>query len=153
MLPRGPQCPTAGAAILYRIKRVQRDGIRAPLPSRASPQQAGETRKGEYNMIVEDERKIIEAEITRLEKRWEEAQELYGITGSPSTDRTMHKYDVLKNALENYLYDRRLEAKEKSLVICEEQLRKLKKRIELLKDSGLIAGNVAEDLLRIIRGS
>ena len=50
--------------------------------------------------IDEEERAIIMAEIYRLTKAYDEAQERYGITGSPSTDRTMDKYQTLIMALE-----------------------------------------------------
>ena len=56
-------------------------------------------------MIDNDERPIIEDEISRLERLWREAQERYGITGSRSTERTMHRYDTLIRALKRSLND------------------------------------------------
>ena len=50
--------------------------------------------------IDDEERAIILAEIYRLQKAYDNAQERYGTTGSPSTDRTMHKYQTLMMALE-----------------------------------------------------
>lgn len=52
-----------------------------------------------------EEREIIETEIERMQKAWEDAQERYGITGSRSSERTMTKYRVLINALEKSLKD------------------------------------------------
>lgn len=51
------------------------------------------------------ERKIILDEIARLDRLWREAQERYGITGSRSTERTMHRYDTLIRALNRALND------------------------------------------------
>ena len=48
-------------------------------------------------------RKIVEKEIKRLERAWKDAQDRYAYTGSSSTDRTMYKYSVLKDALEKSL--------------------------------------------------
>lgn len=51
------------------------------------------------------ERKIILDEIKRLDRLWREAQERYGVTGSRSTERTMHRYDTLIRALNRALND------------------------------------------------
>ena len=51
------------------------------------------------------ERKIILDEIARLDRLWREAQERYGVTGSRSTERTMHRYDTLIRALNRALND------------------------------------------------
>ena len=51
------------------------------------------------------ERKIILDEIARLDRLWREAQERYGVTGSCSTERTMHRYDTLIRALNRALND------------------------------------------------
>lgn len=56
-------------------------------------------------MIDNDERRIIEEEIARLERLWQDAQERYGITGSRTTERTMHRYDTLIRALNRALND------------------------------------------------
>lgn len=48
-------------------------------------------------------RKIIEKEIKRLDRAWKDAQDRYAYTGSSSTDRTMYKYSVLRDALEKSL--------------------------------------------------
>ena len=48
---------------------------------------------------MDDSQKIVEKEIERLERYYRDAQDRYAYTGSPSTDRTMYKYSVLKDAL------------------------------------------------------
>lgn len=96
------------------------------------------------------EKKIIEAEIDRLEKRWEEAHELYGITGSASTERTMIKYDVLKNALEDFLYHRQDEADHRMIIRQQEQLLKLKNTVYRFAAIGRIPADVANVLTNII---
>lgn len=52
-----------------------------------------------------EDRRIIEDEIARLDRLWREAQERYGVTGSRSTERTMHRYDTLIRALNRALND------------------------------------------------
>lgn len=46
---------------------------------------------------------IIRNEIKRLEQAYRNKQDLYAYTGSRSTDNTMYKYSVLKDALEKSL--------------------------------------------------
>lgn len=96
------------------------------------------------------ERKIIEDEIKRLEKKYEDAHELYGITGSASTDHTMHKYDVLKTALENYLYHRQEDTDRKMIIQQQEQLLKLKNTINRFAITGKIPADAANVLTNII---
>lgn len=55
--------------------------------------------------MIDNDRKIIEDEIGRLERLWQDAQERYGITGSRSSERTMHRYDTLIRALNRALND------------------------------------------------
>lgn len=76
-------------------------------------------------MITKEDRKIIEAEIAALDKKYDDAHELYGITGSRSTERTMTKYDVLRNALEQYLYHTADESRERTILRQQDQLRRL----------------------------
>ena len=74
-------------------------------------------------MIRDYERKIVEDEIARLERAYTDAQERYGITGSASTDRTMTKYSVLRDVLEDALTGNRDASKDKMLDRQLEQLR------------------------------
>lgn len=55
--------------------------------------------------MTDEGRKIIEKEIERLKKAYDDAQERYAYSGSASTDRTMYKYQVLQSALEESLAD------------------------------------------------
>ena len=41
-----------------------------------------------------EERQIIKDEIARLERRWMEAWERYGVTSSRSTEKTMRRYGI-----------------------------------------------------------
>ena len=106
-------------------------------------------KEGEVGVITKEDRKIIEAEIDRLDKRYEEAHELYGITGSASTERTMNKYDTLKNALENYIYNRTDESHERTITRQWDQLKRLKDFVE--KHRIDMAPEVYVELIKIIR--
>ena len=53
--------------------------------------------------MSDDSQKIVEKEIKRLERAYRDAQDRYAYTGSQSTDRTMYKYSVLRDALEKSL--------------------------------------------------
>lgn len=79
--------------------------------------------------LSDDDRRIIEAEIDRLDLAYRNAQERYGITGSRSTDRTMYKYQVLQNALENYLTGNADRSKERMIAHQQDQLRSLKEAV------------------------
>lgn len=55
--------------------------------------------------MTDEGRKIIEKEIERLKKAYDDAQERYAYSGSASTDRTMYKYSVLRDVLEKAIAD------------------------------------------------
>ena len=55
--------------------------------------------------MIDTDRKIIEDEIGRLERLWQDAQERYAYTESRSTERTMRRYSVLVRALNRALND------------------------------------------------
>lgn len=57
-------------------------------------------------MFEDDEIKIIEDEIARMQMAYNNAQERYGFSGSRSSERTMTKYRVLMDALEKVLAER-----------------------------------------------
>lgn len=103
-------------------------------------------------MIIDKDRKIIEAEIDRLEKRYRDAQESYGITGSRSTDRTMYKYQVLQNALENFLTGNADRAKDNALMRQWDQLRNLKEAIGEIYRKGDMSPDAYVRLTGIIMG-
>ena len=101
-------------------------------------------------MIIDEDRRIIEQEIDRLELGYRNAQERYGSTGSPSSDRTMHKYDVLKTALENYLYDRDKDSTRKSMLRYQDQLVRAHRMVEDSFRRGKIAEAAYVELVRIL---
>ena len=101
-------------------------------------------------MIGKLETKIIQAEIDRLGTAWENAHEKYGITGSASTDRTMYKYDVLKNALENYLYRREEDANERTMYRYLDQLERAHKKVEDSYRAGKIEAQAYAEIVRIL---
>lgn len=102
-------------------------------------------------MILDEDRKIIEQEIDRLERRYRDAQESYAYSGSASTDRTMHKYDTIKNALENYLYRREDDAHERTILIMTDQLRQIRDAIGDAYRGGKIDGETYVKLTDILR--
>ena len=103
-------------------------------------------------MVRDEERKIIEQEIDRLEMGWRNAQERYGITGSRSTDRTMYKYDVIKNALENYLNNNADSSKERMIQNQQDQLYKIKEAIGKGYREGLLHSSIYVQIMDILRG-
>ena len=103
-------------------------------------------------MIRDYERKIVEDEIARLERAYRDAQERYGITGSASTDRTMTKYSVLRDVLEDALTGNRDASKDKMLDRQLEQLRKIRDTIQTALRARTIQEDVAMEILETIRG-
>ena len=101
--------------------------------------------------MIERDRRIIEAEIARLEGLWQDAQERYGVTGSRSTDKTMTKYRVLQEALESVLNDNKTQAVEHSNARMLNQLAKLLEAVEHYAKSGRLPADAANVLTRIIR--
>lgn len=100
--------------------------------------------------MIDSDRKIIEAEIERLEGLWQAAQERYGVTGSRSTDKTMTKYRVLQEALESTLNDNRLLALEHSNALMMNQLANLRQIIARMTEAGKIPVDVAKLLTQIL---
>lgn len=103
-------------------------------------------------MIRDYEKKIVEDEITRLERLYADAQERYGVTGSASTDRTMTKYSVLRDVLEDALTGNRDASKDKMLDRQMEQLRKIRDTVQTALRARTIQEDVALEILEIIRG-
>lgn len=101
-------------------------------------------------MLTKEDRKIIEDEINRLETAWENAHEKYGFTGSPSTERTMQKYDTLRNALENYLYKREDSAAERAMIRYQDQLVRVHKKVEDSYRAGRIEPAAYAEIIRIL---
>ena len=94
-------------------------------------------------MIDNDERKIVEEEIARLERLWQDAQERYGYTGSRSTNRTMTKYRVIMNALELVLNDERYARLEEDRNQMFNRLMAAKHLVQRMAQAGRIPADVA----------
>lgn len=101
--------------------------------------------------MIESDRRIIEAEIARLEGLWQDAQERYGVTGSRSTDKTMTKYRVLQEALESVLNDNAKQAMTQSNAHMLNQLTNLLQTIQRYAQANRIPVDVANVLIQIIR--
>lgn len=99
-------------------------------------------------MIIKEDRKIIENEIRRLEIAY--AQEKYGCTGSPSTEKTMQKYDVLRNALENFLYDRDKDSTRSAMLRYQDQLIRAHRKVDDCFRAGDIRDRAYADIVRIL---
>ena len=96
------------------------------------------------------DRKIIEAEIERLDRLWQDAQERYGYTGSRSTDRTMTKYRVLRNALELVLNDERYARLEEDRNRMFNQLMAAKHLVQGMAQAGRIPADVATMIVMVL---
>lgn len=94
--------------------------------------------------------KIIQTEIATLERRHENAHERYGMTGSASSDKTVHKLQVLIDALHETLYHNRESATDKALIRERETLRDVRRQIEFFREGRLISADVAENLMKIV---
>ena len=101
--------------------------------------------------MIESDRRIIEAEIARLEGLWQAAQERYGVTGSRSTDKTMTKYRVLQEALESVLNDNKTQAVEHSNARMLNQLTQLNQLVVRFAEAGRLPADVANVLTQVIR--
>jgi hypothetical protein len=95
--------------------------------------------------------RIIEAEISRLEAAYRDAQERYAYTGSPSTDRTMHKYQVLQTALEEYLTRNSDKSKQRMIETQQGQLYRIKQAVERMRGKD-ISFDAAAELMMILMG-
>lgn len=103
-------------------------------------------------MLTREDQQIIEAEISRLETRYREAQDRYAYSGSASTDRTMYKYQVLQHALENYLTNNEDRSKDRMLISQQDQLHRLKEAIGAAYRAQKIDSEIYIKLMDILRG-
>jgi hypothetical protein len=101
-------------------------------------------------MITAEDRKIIEAELDRLDLAYRNAQDRYAYSGSASTDRTMHKYQVLQTALENYLTNNADRSKDRMIARQQDQLRSLKEAVGEIYRKGDMNPNAYTWLTSII---
>lgn len=101
-------------------------------------------------MITAEDRKIIEAEIDRLDLAYRNAQDRYAYSGSASTDRTMYKYQLISRALENYLTGNEDRSKDNLIQRQQDQLRRLRDTVGELFRAGDIRDTAYTALLKII---
>ena len=101
-----------------------------------------------------DARKIVEKEISRLELAYRNAQDRYAYSGSASTDNTMYKYSVLRDALEKSLAGPTDE--EERLMRRIENLRQIihnaQQYVKQLEKDGEILPGYAGRIARILEG-
>lgn len=102
-------------------------------------------------MLIAEDQKIIEAEISRLEKAYKDAQDRYAYTGSASTDRTMYKYQTLQHALENYITNNEDKSKDRMLIAQQDQLYRLKEAIGAAYRAQRMDGDTYLQLMDILR--
>jgi len=103
---------------------------------------------------MDDSRKIVEKEIQRLERCYRDAQDRYAYTGSRSTDNTMYKYSVLRDALEKSLAgpsdeEDRLRRMYDGL---HERIANAEHEIKRLRDDRDLLPGYADKLIRILEG-
>lgn len=105
-----------------------------------------------YQNKTEQEQKIIQAEIDRCRRKYENAQVYYAY-GSRSAERTMEKYATLQNALESYFDARDIqsELRDKLLEIGE-AMKRAEKQMELYGEKSLPVRQVIADVKRIVYG-
>lgn len=98
--------------------------------------------------------KIVEKEIDRLDRAWHSAQDRYAYTGSRSTDNTMYKYSVLKDALMKSLADpseeeRRLRRLYDGQI---ERIANAEREIKRLRDERELMPGYADKVIMILEG-
>lgn len=101
-------------------------------------------------MTDPSDKKIIEDEIQRLETAWRNAQDRYAYNGSRFTEKTMYKYDVLRNALENFLYNRDGEATRKAMIRYQDQLVRVHRMVDDSFRRGKIADTAYVEITKIL---
>lgn len=103
-------------------------------------------------MIRDYEKKVVEDEIARLETAYENAQDRYGCTGSPSSERTMNKCSILKDVLEDALTGNRDASRDRLLDTMVDQLRRIRTTVEVALRGRTIEESVAREIFDILRG-
>lgn len=103
---------------------------------------------------MDDAQKIIEKEIDRLDRAWQSAQDRYAYTGSRSTDNTMYKYSVLKDALLKSLADPS-EEEQRLRRLYDTQVERIanaEREIKRLRDARELMPGYADKLMMILEG-
>ena len=103
-------------------------------------------------MIRDYEKKIVEEEIARLERAYANAQDRYAVSGSASSDRTMTKYSVLRDVLEDALTGNREKSQDRMLDTMVDQLKRIRTVVEVAMRARTIEESVGREILDITRG-
>ena len=98
--------------------------------------------------------KIVKKEIDRLSRAYNDAQDRYAYTGSRSTDNTMYKYSVLKDALEKSLADPSEEEQRLRRLYdgLHERIANAEREIKRLRDERELLPGYADKLIMILEG-
>lgn len=98
--------------------------------------------------------KIVEKEIDRLMRAYNDAQDRYAYTGSRSTDNTMYKYSVLRDALEKSLADPSEEENRLRRLYdgLHERIADAEREIKRLRDERELLPGYADKLIMILEG-
>jgi wobble nucleotide-excising tRNase len=98
--------------------------------------------------------KIVKKEIDRLRRAYNDAQDRYAYTGSRSTDNTMYKYSVLKDALEKSLADPSEEEQRLRRLYdgLHERITNAEREIKRLRDERELLPGYADKLIMILEG-
>lgn len=98
--------------------------------------------------------KIIEKEIDRLDRAYRDAQDRYAYTGSRSTDNTMYKYSVLRDALEKSLADPSEEESRLRMLYdgLHERIANAEREIKRIRDERELLPGYADKLIMILEG-
>lgn len=103
-------------------------------------------------MLSHEDEKIILDEIQRLDLRYNDAQERYGITGSASSDKTMHRIAVIRDALEDCLSHNSDTSKDRMIAELTVTLRMARERVTWLRDQGELKPGFADGIISILEG-
>lgn len=103
-------------------------------------------------MLDATDEKIILDEIQRLDRRYNDAQERYGITGSASSDKTMHRIAVIRDALEDCISRNSDTSKDRMIAELTVTLRMARERVTWLRDQGELKPGYADGIISILEG-
>ena len=97
---------------------------------------------------------IVRKEIDRLRLAYNSAQDRYAYTGSRSTDNTMYKYSVLRDALEKSLADPSVEEARLRMLYdgLHERIADAEREIKRLRDERELLPGYADKLMMILEG-
>jgi len=104
--------------------------------------------------VADDSRRIVEKEIQRLKRAYDDAQDRYAYTGSRSTDNTMYKYSVLMGALEKSLAGPTDEEErlQRSIDRLLEYIANAERELKRMSREGEMLPGYADRVIRILEG-